>query len=413
MATPTQAVHQPTDADALTDPGMGFDDALLNAASSFDFFPRVVPAVSDLAFALSDSTDAFARHDDFTANFLAPGASQLIPDLPAAPPCGEPSALSAPSDAPRDALSESHSVRRAPTPPPLRVAPAIRKPSRDASLGSPVTLVRAPRVQAPQVMPTQRSALASDKEARRLQHNEMMRANRERANRKFADLEALLRTCARDSPRARPMRNKMQVLDRAMAQYPAMRARRAALRAALLLGAARDAGAAALLTASRTPADTLARLLLGAQSWKGAEVWARAPNGTFTLASALTSAQNMLATTRALYAFSARARRERTRDALVERAARLPASLWVPDLRVCGRRVPRAASAERAHVSTALYVPLAHGADGVAAAVLVLYHADDELVSHPPAGVRPFDADEVARVDDLAAAVRQTARLAG
>ena len=257
--------------------------------------------------------------------------------------------------------------------PSLSVTPSIRKPRGRRHVGSPVT-------QFP-------SACAlTDSEAKRKRHNQMMRENRERTNKKFAALEALLQRCAcANVACSRPMRNKMQVLDRAMAQYPAMRARRALLRAQLVLAEPKTE-----LNMPGATADTLARLLLAAQGWKAAEIW----NGQGTqLMSALVAPKNMWATANRIRGFVGGV--VGMEDSMVEKARRIGSPLWIPDLRTTKSK--RAEMARRARVSTALYVPLNE-------AVIVLYHADDELLSLH-GGVRRYDADALARVEQLAKAL--------
>lgn len=256
-----------------------------------------------------------------------------------------------------------------------------------------------------------RTGSAGDSDERRVRHSQMMRATRERVNKKFTELNSVLHSCLRNTTSESPPRNKMQVLDSALTQYTEMRADRATLRAALLLGATRDVAGSAVLAgfdSLRAAADTLARLLLGAQAWTAAEVWMRKA-GRFVLDAGLAAAHSTPTVVRRLRSFSARALRSGTLDALVERAARLAVSTWVPDVRTCERSL-RAVCAERAGVSTALYIPLAPSGDGVAEAVLVLYHANGEEEQRC-GGVRMFDVDKIARVDELAAAVRCGTRL--
>ena len=177
----------------------------------------------------------------------------------------------------------------------------------------------------------------------------------------------------------------MQVLDRAMAQYPAMRARRALLRAQLVLAEPKTE-----LNMPGATADTLARLLLAAQGWKAAEIWDL--EGT-QLMSALVAPKNMWATANRIRGFVGSV--VGATDGMVQKARRIGAPLWIPDLRTTKSR--RAEMARRARVSTALYVPLNE-------AVIVLYHADDELLTLNGA-VRRYDADALARVEQLAKAL--------
>lgn len=246
----------------------------------------------------------------------------------------------------------------------------------------------------------------SQAEAKRLQHNQMMRENRERANRKFCALERLLENCSLGDMTSAPpaMRNKMQVLDRAMAQYPAMCARRARLRAELLLSEYPKVQTPPA-TQITTP-DVLARILLASQRWKAAEIWAgEHPNLPLRLHSALLGSSNTLDTGTRLRTFCAAratAAERGTPDPLVARAAAMQANMWVPDLRAIeGTNNPalkHRRQASKYGVSTALYVPLKDG-------VLVLFHVDDELLQFE-AGVRPYDAEELGKVDELALRLR-------
>jgi len=183
------------------------------------------------------------------------------------------------------------------------------------------------------------------------------------------------------------MRNKMQVLDRAMAQYPAMRSRRALLRAQLVLAQQSAVAKVSQVGSPAQPVDTLARLLLACEGWKLAEVWR---NGR--LVSALLSARNMLATANSLREFASTGIARS--DGLVRRAELTGGNVWIPDLRACTKKHnTRMKAAERTGVSTAFYIPLKDS-------VLVLYHADDELFSLAPT-VRPYSAETIGRVDEL------------
>lgn len=238
-------------------------------------------------------------------------------------------------------------------------------------------------------------------------HRITMRANRERINRKFTDLSDVLCACVWGTKNVRPMRNKSQVLDRAMELYPEMRARCALLRAELLLSTENNASVTTLLAATRpvqAAGEMLAHLLLGSQSWKAAEVWMRAIK-ELELVSAFASAQNVPTTKSKLHSFSAFAHQSKVRNSIVERSAALPMSLWVPDLRKIANSVTQADRATVAGISTAMYIPLAHGTDGLATAVLVMYHADDVLMAYP-GGVRPFKLEDIANADELAAVIK-------
>lgn len=247
----------------------------------------------------------------------------------------------------------------------------------------------------------------SQAEAKRLQHNQTMRENREKANKKFGALQALLE---RYSPgdlmgtQLPQMRNKMQVLDRAMAQYPSMCARRARLRAELILSASQPQSVPQITTP-----DMLARILLASQRWKAAEIWryqGTHPHRTLGLHTALLGANNTLDTANRLRAFCAERVHATTAtpDPLVVHAAAIQANIWVPDLRTTESTTEptqtRAEQCTKYGVSTAVYVPLKDG-------VLVLFHADDELLQFEE-GVRPYEPDELGKIDELALRLRSS-----
>lgn len=298
-----------------------------------------------------------------------------------------------------------------PTPALLKVTVPVRKRSRKTPLPLPSTLTKKPKLElSSSFTPCTEnnatlSARLSNGEARRLQHNQMMRDNRERLSRKFAELKSVLRECESPVKCLLPMRNKMEILDRAITQYSAMRAHRAQLRASLVLGNDNDSVATSLLASARSlksSAELLARLLMGVSAWGAAEVWMRSEN-RFEISSAFLSSSNNMTTAQSVRLFSARARKTGLKDPLVESAAKLGASIWVPDLRTSANFYTRTAQAEKSCISTTLYVPVVPTSETVTSAVLALYHICDDVKS---GRVRVFDANEIARVDNLAGAIR-------
>lgn len=312
------------------------------------------------------------------------------------------SALSQNEEQP-DATSNYLQPTKPPAFPALTPHQRAAKEPRSA-FGSPVSLMLGTHSASPAKPPL---SVALDAETKRQKHNDMMRENRGRENSKFNELKAVLNECAPHALSDLSMPNKIQILDCATTQYSAMLARRAALRTAVLLGPERDATAHALLATARTLQDaveTLARILLGAQGWSAAELWMRGKDNHFEMVRGLVSAKNAAHITNSVQKFATKGKKGMG-DILVQCAARLHNSVWIPNLRACSRTW-RADCAKVAGVSTAIYVPIRIGNDDVCEVVLVLYDASEDEDMF-----RQFDADDVARIDELASAVLWNTRV--
>lgn len=410
--------------DEKIDEGMNEENRFATLVNeSIEMLPELLLPMSNWSIEL-DKLESEPDDANFNADFLDRIVLQSPIDLGAAQEQSEYSGLSLSSPQhpiPLNLRTEFCTPRAAVKPVFSKVKPAIRKPERNSPstlFSSPVTMVqgvilsgepstrsskdlRISKTFTPKATPTQ--------DEKRLRHSMMMRANRERVNEKFDDLKNVLLSSVVSTSHRNPMSNKIQVLDCVLEQYPIMRARCAKLRADYLLGSSRDDVGIALLAGSlslQAAAETLARLLLGVQGWKAAEVWKLSDEG-FKLGRALSSVHNSTATTLRFRSFSARAHLTNASDEFVERAARLTTSTWIPDIAGCRIRFPRTKDAIVAKVSTAIYIPLSPSEDRVARAVLVLYHADDERAPHS-SRIRPFNDYEVARVDDLASVIRHS-----
>lgn len=343
MAAPSAAAA--TLDDALAD--LPFDPA--------SFFLDPVPDALD-AFWAAPVTPPAPR----PAPAYAQPVAQTDPPLDLAQRALELAARDGAARAPASTFSGSASLPSLPhAETPLPPVGGMRKPGRPAP-GSPVT-----------------SAPAADR--KRLQHNRMMRANRERANARFALLENLLREQA-----APPMRNKMQVLDAALAAYPASRARAARLRARLLASSPARLRAHLAAAGAGGPPGAAARLALAAGGWAYAEVCVRG-----ACAAAFVGPGNSTGDAARLARFASRGRPGRC-ERLASSAARAGAPVWCPDVR-------------EGAVATGLFVPVPGVAGGPADAVVALYSARAE---EGAGGVRKYDAKLVEEAARLAEAVR-------
>lgn len=249
----------------------------------------------------------------------------------------------------------------------------------------------------------------------RQRRNALMRDNRGRFKVKFAELTTLLErlsaAAGRESTSAmKPMKNNLQVLERAMVQYAQLETERARCKSELLFaGGARQGGWQApqrrreMLEAAGGEGEMcemVVRTLCARQGWKYGEVWAGESEGKdgLGLQAAFVSAGNTAATRARLEGHARRVRKAGGGGGL-RQAMRLRHATWVADVGKGEGGEERTA----AGLSTSLAVGVrTRGADRV----VVVMHADDEMLAFP-GGVRPYDAESVRVVTEMARAVEE------
>lgn len=266
----------------------------------------------------------------------------------------------------------------------------------------------------------------------RERHNAMMRDNRGRFNDKFRELTALLTALSSHLVLAgkensldigvvlhhhqKPMKNKIQVLERAMHTYAAMESERAQCKDALLYA---PAGANGATTAHTTDIagfrDTLAatgapkeacqavvRSLCAAGAWKYGEVWVNDGDGTcFKLENAFVAPRNMPATRARLVAHARRMRGGEGAccEQMLRRVVKLRHAVWISDVGKRGDGRER----REAGISTGVATSVVAGG---AERVVVVMHADDELLAFA-GGVRPYDAKSVGKITEMGKIVEE------
>lgn len=326
-----------------------------------------------------------------------------------------------PPDVPEERLADDSTSRKhVRQTPQQRFMPPLRlRAGRDAETVTPGSKTTTTMTTA--LKETGGRRRSQGEESSRQRHNAMMRENRGRFNLKFRELTALLERLSVPSgkengaPNAKPMKNKIQILERAMLQYAGMESERAKCKSQLLFaddasrkGSERERDVLASGGGGKEACEMVVRALCAGHNWKYGEVWSVATGAAgdasaFTLQSAYVSPRNMPATRARL---EAHARGLRAAGGAAGIAgflcgvSRLRHAVWVPD---AGSRRD-GAGRKAAGVTTALAVRVSAAKE---TAVLVVMHADDELLSFP-GGVRPYDREAVERVTELAGAVEET-----
>ncbi|CAN8070605.1 unnamed protein product [Agarophyton chilense] len=254
----------------------------------------------------------------------------------------------------------------------------------------------------------------------RQRHNEMMRKNRWKFNAKFEQLAALLRSYELSTTSYKPMKNKIQTLERAIFQYALMQRNNARYRS--LLTFAPDATPVVVAEYARTFAtmpslahacEQLLSHLCATHDWKYAEVWIRDTTQqnrySFTLRHALVPSNNMPDTRARLTRFAALTKASAPDPFLLSQAM-FPAPVWIPDLSKQRNNSSRARYAATAGLTTTLITPvfLNETNDGVVNplpdAILTLMHANDELLSFTNL-IRPYDSATITELLHLVSAV--------
>lgn len=253
----------------------------------------------------------------------------------------------------------------------------------------------------------------------RQRHNEMMRQNRGRFNKKFKELTDLLESLKTPAVEDKPMKNKIQILERAMYQYALMESQRAVFKNELLFSPpvhsipSHFVDIMATAPTLHDACQIVVRNMCASHHWKYGEVWTRSYSNTtnqshsnlFALSSAFVSPKNMPSTRQALYHFAKKGKLNNI-DSLFVRLARFKHAIWISDVSTKQHVSKRAQEAVAAGVTTMLIVPITVNqlSSGRPDAIIVLMHADDDLLSFSER-LRTFDSDSVCRLNALSSAV--------
>eukprot|EP00178_Gracilaria_changii_P006449 TRINITY_DN21130_c0_g1_i1.p1 TRINITY_DN21130_c0_g1~~TRINITY_DN21130_c0_g1_i1.p1 ORF type:complete len:356 (+),score=76.18 TRINITY_DN21130_c0_g1_i1:133-1200(+) len=254
----------------------------------------------------------------------------------------------------------------------------------------------------------------------RQRHNEMMRKNRHKFNAKFDQLAALLRSYEVCNSTYKPMKNKIQTLERAIFQYALMQSNNARFRS--LLTFAPDAAPVLIGEYARTFAampslshacEQVVCHLCATRDWKYGEVWARDSSQQscykLTLKHALIPPNNMPDTRARLSRFAAVTKASAADPFLISQAV-FPAPVWIPDLSKQRNSSSRARHAASAGITTTLIIPVFvnGGSNGVVGgmpdAIVTLMHTNDELLSFANL-IRPYDSATITELLQLVSAV--------
>lgn len=253
----------------------------------------------------------------------------------------------------------------------------------------------------------------------RKRHNEMMRQNRGRFNKKFKELTHLLESLKTPAVEDKPMKNKIQILERAMYQYAHMESQRATFKNELLFSPpihSIPSHHVEIMASAPTLQDAcqiVIRNMCASHDWKYGEIWTRNFSDTMTkldlnvfkLSSAFVSPKNMPTTRRALNDLAKKGKKNNM-DPLLTRLVRFKHAIWISDISTKEHSSKRAQEAVAAGVTTMLMIPITVNPllSCHPDAIVVLMHADDDLLSFP-GGVRTFHSESVCRLTALTSAV--------
>lgn len=312
---------------------------------------------------------------------------------------------------------------------PLRLAPTktLKKASLNNNKSARNTPRRTPPVRAkpehPLVSPLPSNHKSPAKQRpqddSRERHNQMMRENRYRFNNKFKELTLLLDSFKEPAVHYKPMKNKIQILERAIYQYARMQTRRARFESELMFSPEHpDNGNPDFLRffltvpSLRDACNLALQNMCGTMDWKYAEAWIRPPQQharvessaeLYELAAAVVSKNNMPDTRRLLEQFSEKAK-PASMDPYLLKLSQHRHAVWIPDLRAKTTQSARAGDAKEAGITTMVTVPIFLGNDALPDAIITLMHVNDELLSYAK-DERPYDSPTMTRLLDLVTAV--------
>lgn len=238
----------------------------------------------------------------------------------------------------------------------------------------------------------------------------MMRENRGRFNAKFRQLTALLESLKTPKGQKGPMKNKIQILERAMFQYAHMESLRASYKHQLLFPERNEVqkGFSFEGTGVTEACQLVVRNLCAGHGWKYGEVWGREQTG-FELEGAFISPNNMPATRVKLQRFARTGAADGV-DPFLLKLSLFKHAIWISDLGKKGAVSRRARHAVEAGVTTMLAIPVCVHSSKQAEVIVIVMHADDELLPSP-GRVRSFDVESVCRLTEWRAAVVESGQV--
>lgn len=236
----------------------------------------------------------------------------------------------------------------------------------------------------------------------RRRHNQMMRENRGRFNHKFQMLVSLLEELSTHEADKKPLKNKIQILDRAMLEFARLQQTRARAKHRLLFAPGRKEAVNQVdMEVLMAGGGSMAvRELCAACEWKYGEVWEKGDAGMWLMAGAFVGPNNMPETRRRLMEFGKRGGAKGL-DKWLQRMAGFGSAVWVPDVGNVEGGGDRVREMVQIGITTTMVVPV--GKD----MVWVILHAEDELGGGWDGGVRPYDAESLKRANELARAMEK------
>lgn len=272
----------------------------------------------------------------------------------------------------------------------------------------------------------QKSVIPSKRppEESRQRHNQMMRENRSRFNNKFKELTDLLDIFKEPGCDYKPMKNKIQILERAIYQYAQMEAKHDRYHKELMFSPdnpdhvpSEYLSVFAAVPALTDACDLLMQYMCSMHAWKYGEAWILKPtdhhshsadSSAYQLSSVFVAKNNMPDTRQALQQYAQNSSTHRIDQFILSQAFQ-DHPIWIPNLTAKHTTNLRTEHAKDAKLGTTLVIPIRiKQASGTHPdAVLTLMHVNDDLLSYQN-DVRPYDSVSITTALDLVAAVAKS-----
>lgn len=306
------------------------------------------------------------------------------------------------------------------------VQPVISKPLHRTSLSQHCKTERTPILHYnhlhQKISPNAPSSPPVPHNDSRQRHNQMMRQNRSRFNDKFKELTDLLDALKRPGVQYKPMKNKIQTLERAIFQYTHMESSRVRFENDLLFTPQNPhlliSQYVSVFSNAPSLSDACADLvchMCAAHQWKFGEVWlcnSTTANSqhpvadvNFQLCTNVIAKNNMPSTRHSLRVFSD-ATKTQPIDPLLPQISSLNHAVWIPRLSAKQGTSNRALQAKEAGITTMISIPVVLNKSYVTPpdAIITLMHVNDDLLSFS-GEVRPYDADSITKLTSMVGAI--------
>lgn len=256
----------------------------------------------------------------------------------------------------------------------------------------------------------------NEPEPHREKHNKMMRENRNKFNKKFSTLRTLLEFLHEPDDTERPMKNKIQTLEKAIVKYAKMEEKKAMYENELMFSKGDDTafGESFSRIFSEVPniqgrCTILLQYLCHGMKWKYGEVWICGADNIeiqdAQLSDSIIAKHNMPESRLLLSKFSKRPF-PRHFTSYFRRNLRNNHPIWIPDISIEENQFG-CNEAKIAKVTTCVFIPIyiSKGIVKYLDALIAVMHLDDEICSFPNR-IRPYKTKEAVKIEEMTKALK-------